>query len=148
MNDEGATHYSGVIENLGLGHRLLNDTFGECALPRVGWQASSFLTDLSNLVIFGSRFYNLIHFGPLPSCRWIRLVIAKNKHHCSLGLDLTDSSLRGWTGATKWIKYHDDDDNNNNNNNNKAKLHKIGTMHCSESNRKTKQEHDHEIDHG
>ena len=42
----------------------------------------------------------------------------------------------------------DDDDNNNNNNNNKAKLHKIGTMHCSESNRKTKQEHDHEIDHG
>ena len=52
MNDEGATHYSGVIENLGLGHRLLNDTFGECALPRVGWQASSFLTDLFNLVFF------------------------------------------------------------------------------------------------
>ena len=38
MNDEGATHYSGVIENLGLGHRLLNDTFGQCGLPRVGWQ--------------------------------------------------------------------------------------------------------------
>ena len=38
MNDEGATHYSGVIENLGVGHRLLNDTFGQCGLPRVGWQ--------------------------------------------------------------------------------------------------------------
>ena len=65
MNDEGATHYSGVIENLGLGHRLLNDTFGECALPRVGWQASSFLTDLSNLVIFGSFSSNRLSGVPL-----------------------------------------------------------------------------------
>ena len=38
MNDEGATHYVGVIENMGLGHRLLNDTFGECGLPRIAWQ--------------------------------------------------------------------------------------------------------------
>ena len=38
MNDEGATHYVGVIENMGIGHRLLNDTFGECGLPRVAWQ--------------------------------------------------------------------------------------------------------------
>ena len=44
MNDEGATHYSGVIENLGLGHRLLNDTFGQCGLPRVGWQVGGTVT--------------------------------------------------------------------------------------------------------
>ena len=44
MNDEGATHYSGVIENLGLGHRLLNDTFGQCGLPRVGWQVGGKVT--------------------------------------------------------------------------------------------------------
>ena len=28
MNDEGSTHYSAVLQQMGLGHRLLNDTFG------------------------------------------------------------------------------------------------------------------------
>ena len=35
MNDEGAAHYVGIIDNLSLGYRLLNETFGECGIRRV-----------------------------------------------------------------------------------------------------------------
>ena len=55
MNDEGSTHYSAVLQQMGLGHRLLNDTFGTtertqgiqsvpgpCGLPKVAWQIDPF----------------------------------------------------------------------------------------------------------
>ncbi|ODN03792.1 Lysosomal alpha-mannosidase, partial [Orchesella cincta] len=40
--DEGCTHYSGIIDQMSLGLRYLNDTFGQCAIPKIGWQIDSF----------------------------------------------------------------------------------------------------------
>ncbi|CAF4525369.1 unnamed protein product, partial [Didymodactylos carnosus] len=42
MNDEGATHYNSIIDQHTLGFQFLNDTFGECARPKIGWQIDPF----------------------------------------------------------------------------------------------------------
>ena len=35
MNDEATTHYSAIIDNMGLGMKFLKDTFGICSLNTV-----------------------------------------------------------------------------------------------------------------
>ncbi|XP_025017360.1 lysosomal alpha-mannosidase isoform X2 [Tetranychus urticae] len=42
MNDEACPLYSGIINQMTLGHKWLNETFGECGVPRIGWQIDSF----------------------------------------------------------------------------------------------------------
>jgi len=42
MNDEAATHYNAIIDQMSLGLTFLNDTFGACARPLVAWQIDPF----------------------------------------------------------------------------------------------------------
>lgn len=42
MNDEAATHYGAIIDQMTLGLRFLEDTFGNDGRPRVAWHIDPF----------------------------------------------------------------------------------------------------------
>lgn len=42
MNDEAATHYGAIVDQMTLGLRFLQDTFGSNGRPRVAWHIDPF----------------------------------------------------------------------------------------------------------
>ena len=42
MNDEATTHYSSIIDQHTLGAQFLQDQFGDCGRPKIGWQIDPF----------------------------------------------------------------------------------------------------------
>ena len=42
MNDEASTHYSAIIDQHTVGFDFLKSTFGECGIPKIGWQIDPF----------------------------------------------------------------------------------------------------------
>ena len=42
MNDEASTHYSAIIDQHTLGFDFLGENFGECGIPKIGWQIDPF----------------------------------------------------------------------------------------------------------
>lgn len=42
MNDEAATHYGAIVDQMTLGLRFLQDTFGDNGHPRVAWHIDPF----------------------------------------------------------------------------------------------------------
>ncbi len=42
MNDEAATHYNSIVDQMTWGFRRLKDEFGDCGIPKTGWQIDPF----------------------------------------------------------------------------------------------------------
>ncbi|XP_002133316.2 lysosomal alpha-mannosidase [Drosophila pseudoobscura] len=58
MNDEAAVNYQGVIDQFTVGLKFLNETFGACARPRVGWQIDTFGHSREQAAIFAQMGYD------------------------------------------------------------------------------------------
>ncbi|XP_022651208.1 lysosomal alpha-mannosidase-like isoform X2 [Varroa jacobsoni] len=63
MSDEAATHYSALIDEMTIGTRWLNDTFGACGRPKIGWQIDSFGHSTEQAAIFRKMGFDGMYLG-------------------------------------------------------------------------------------
>ncbi|XP_043940666.1 lysosomal alpha-mannosidase [Protopterus annectens] len=63
MNDEAATHYNPIIDQMTLGFQFLNDTFGECGRPRVAWHIDPFGHSREQASLFAQMGFDGWFFG-------------------------------------------------------------------------------------
>ncbi|BFF95147.1 lysosomal alpha-mannosidase-like [Drosophila madeirensis] len=58
MNDEAAVNYQSVIDQFTVGLKWLDETFGACARPRIGWQIDPFGHSREQASIFAQMGYD------------------------------------------------------------------------------------------
>ncbi|XP_075730586.1 lysosomal alpha-mannosidase-like [Rhipicephalus microplus] len=64
QNDEAVTHYTTIIDQMTLGLRFLNDTFGpQCGVPSVAWQADPFGHSVSQASLFARMGFSSLMIG-------------------------------------------------------------------------------------
>lgn len=63
QSDEATTHYSAIVDQMTMGLRWLNDTFGECGRPRVAWQVDPYGHSRENAALFAQMGFDAIFLG-------------------------------------------------------------------------------------
>lgn len=63
QNDEATTHYSAIVDQMSMGLRWLNDTFGECGRPRVAWQIDPYGHSRENTALFAQMGFDAVFMG-------------------------------------------------------------------------------------
>uniref|UniRef100_A0A667WC52 Alpha-mannosidase n=1 Tax=Myripristis murdjan TaxID=586833 RepID=A0A667WC52_9TELE len=66
MSDEATTHYSAVIDQMTMGLRFLNETFGPCGRPRVAWHIDPFGHAREHASMFAQVAAELLRFHLRP----------------------------------------------------------------------------------
>ena len=104
MNDEAAAHYVGIIDQMTLGLRLLNDTFGQCGVPNVAWQIDPFGHSREQAYIFSKMGFDAQFFGRLD-------YRDKLKRQEELSMEMIwntsdEEDLQLFTGICKILDFH------------------------------------------
>nr|XP_017193536.2 lysosomal alpha-mannosidase [Oryctolagus cuniculus] len=63
MNDEAATHYGAIVDQMTLGLRFLRDTFGDDGRPRVAWHIDPFGHSREQASLFAQMGFDGIFLG-------------------------------------------------------------------------------------
>ncbi|VDO86370.1 unnamed protein product [Soboliphyme baturini] len=72
QNDEAATDYVAIIDQMTVGHQFLRETFGRCAVPKVAWQIDT----------FGHSRENCALMSQVCICKTFHLSIESNEIYC------------------------------------------------------------------
>ncbi|XP_011850339.1 PREDICTED: lysosomal alpha-mannosidase [Mandrillus leucophaeus] len=74
MNDEAATHYGAIVDQMTLGLRFLEDTFGSDGRPRVAWHIDPFGHSREQASLFAQMGFDGFFFGRLDyQDKWVRM---------------------------------------------------------------------------
>ncbi|XP_010327777.2 lysosomal alpha-mannosidase isoform X3 [Saimiri boliviensis] len=74
MNDEAATHYGAIVDQMTLGLRFLEDTFGNDGRPRVAWHIDPFGHSREQASLFAQMGFDGFFFGRLDyQDKWVRM---------------------------------------------------------------------------
>ncbi|CAG0919137.1 unnamed protein product [Notodromas monacha] len=65
MNDEASAHYTAIIDNMSWGWKFLEDTFGTCGRPKIGWQIDPFGHSREQAAIFAEMGMDGLFFARL-----------------------------------------------------------------------------------
>lgn len=65
MNDEANAHYQSIVDQFTWGLRFLKDTFGECGIPKIGWQIDPFGHAKEQASLLAKMGYDAVFFSRL-----------------------------------------------------------------------------------
>ncbi|XP_077862730.1 LOW QUALITY PROTEIN: lysosomal alpha-mannosidase-like [Saccoglossus kowalevskii] len=67
QNDEAATHYTAIIDNMAYGMKFLKDTFGDCSRPLVAWQIDVFGHSKEQAALFAMMGFDGVFFARIDA---------------------------------------------------------------------------------
>ncbi|XP_050556620.1 lysosomal alpha-mannosidase-like isoform X1 [Spodoptera frugiperda] len=99
MNDEAASHYQSTIDQFTWGLRKLNDTFGQCGWPHVGWQIDPFGHSREFANLLSMMGYDGLFLGRIDYQDKRTRLLGKNMEMLWRGDDVLGKSSDIFTGV-------------------------------------------------